>query len=132
LADRAETAVKRGRKRRAKTDRADSDLQLRLLLAGELPTSWIPPAQILELLLRVCGCARRSSTKRTACSSGCKRSCSISSAGRAEAEHPRRSRGVGEPRTSPTGRELVALALRMCDGIDRELRRGGPLLRWLN
>ena len=28
---------------------ADCDLQLRLLLAGELPESWIPPAQILEL-----------------------------------------------------------------------------------
>src|SRR5215218_4021542 len=49
LADRAETATRRGRKRRAKTDNADCDLQLRLLLAGELPESWIPPAQILEL-----------------------------------------------------------------------------------
>jgi transposase len=42
-------AARRGRKRRAKTDNADCDLQLRLLLAGELPESWIPPAQILEL-----------------------------------------------------------------------------------
>ena len=49
LADPAETAARRGRKRRAKTDNADCDLQLRLLLAGELPQSWIPPAQILEL-----------------------------------------------------------------------------------
>src|SRR5712691_4201154 len=53
LADPAETAAKRGRKRRAKTDRADCDLQLRLLLTGELPESWIPPAQILELRTRV-------------------------------------------------------------------------------
>src|SRR6266498_2165785 len=37
LADPAETAAKRGRKRRAKTDNADCDLQLKLLLAGELP-----------------------------------------------------------------------------------------------
>src|SRR5215211_9489691 len=49
LADPAETAARRGRKRRAKTDNADCDLQLRLLLGGELPESWIPPAQILEL-----------------------------------------------------------------------------------
>jgi hypothetical protein len=49
LADPAETAARRGRKRRAKTDNADCDLQLRLLLADELPESWIPPAQILEL-----------------------------------------------------------------------------------
>src|SRR5712691_7127247 len=53
LADPAETAAKRGRKRRAKTDNADCDLQLRLLLAGELPESWIPPAHILELRTRV-------------------------------------------------------------------------------
>src|SRR5216110_3385644 len=56
LADPAETAGKRGRKRRAKTDNADCDLQLRLLLAGELPELWIPPAHILELrtLVRLC------------------------------------------------------------------------------
>src|SRR5947207_9905391 len=53
LADPAETAAKRGRKRRAKTDNADCDLQLRLLLAGELPESWIPPVHILELRTRV-------------------------------------------------------------------------------
>src|SRR5438128_9081412 len=49
LADPAETAARRGRKRRAKTDNVDCDLQLRLLLAGELPESWIPPANMLEL-----------------------------------------------------------------------------------
>src|SRR5439155_17380145 len=49
LADPAETAARRGRKRRAKTDDADCDLQLRLLLADELPEAWIPPVQILEL-----------------------------------------------------------------------------------
>jgi transposase len=53
LADPAETAGRRGRKRRAKTDNADCDLQLKLLLAGELPESWIPPAHILELRTRV-------------------------------------------------------------------------------
>ena len=53
LADPAETAAKRGRKRRAKTDSADCDLQLRLLCAGELPESWIPPVHLLELRTRV-------------------------------------------------------------------------------
>jgi len=37
----------------AKTDSADCDLQLKLLLAGELPESWIPPAHLLELRTRV-------------------------------------------------------------------------------
>src|SRR5438034_6523124 len=53
LADPAETAAKRGRKRRAKTDRADCDLQLDLLLAASLPEVWIPPSQIVELRLLV-------------------------------------------------------------------------------
>src|SRR5712692_9886826 len=49
LADPAETAAKRGRKKRAKTDKADCDLQLDLLLAGRLPESWIPPFHMLGL-----------------------------------------------------------------------------------
>jgi transposase len=53
LADPAETAAGRGRKRRAKTDDADCDLMLGLLLGGELPEAWIPPARILELRTRV-------------------------------------------------------------------------------
>jgi hypothetical protein len=46
LCDPAETANRRGRKRRAKTDDSDCALQLRLLLAGELPDAWIPPAHL--------------------------------------------------------------------------------------
>src|SRR3989442_9285010 len=44
LADPAETAARRGRKRRAKTDSIHRDLQLKLPCAGELPEAWIPPA----------------------------------------------------------------------------------------
>jgi transposase len=48
LAEPADTAAARGRKKRAKTDRADARL-MRELLAGErLPECWIPPAEILE------------------------------------------------------------------------------------
>jgi transposase len=53
IADPAETAARRGRKRRAKTDRADCALLPKLLSARELPESWIPRAQILELRTRV-------------------------------------------------------------------------------
>ena len=49
LADPAETAARRGRKKRAKTDNADCDLMLELLLDRRLPESWIAPAHILEL-----------------------------------------------------------------------------------
>jgi transposase len=48
LADPAEVAVRRGKKRRAKTDRADAH-QLRQLLAEDrLPEAWLPPAQVRE------------------------------------------------------------------------------------
>src|SRR2546425_7139432 len=49
LADPAELSERRGPKRRAKTDHADCELMVNLLLEGRLPGSWIPPAHILEL-----------------------------------------------------------------------------------
>jgi transposase len=48
LADPAETAAARGRKRRAKTDRADAKLERELLADGRLPECWIPPGHILD------------------------------------------------------------------------------------
>lgn len=49
LAEPADTATQRGRKKRAKTDRADARL-LRELLAGDrLPESWVPPSHVLEV-----------------------------------------------------------------------------------
>jgi transposase len=48
LAEPADTAYARGRKRHAKTDKTDCR-HLRMLLAeGRLPECWIPPAHILE------------------------------------------------------------------------------------
>lgn len=48
LAEPADTAAARGRKRRAKTDRSDAKL-LRELLAGDrVPECYIPPAHVLE------------------------------------------------------------------------------------
>ena len=58
----------------AKTDSADCDLQLKLLLAGELPESWIPPAHLLELRTRVR--MRKVSISAPPGSSGCRRSSS--------------------------------------------------------
>ena len=49
LAEPAETAAKRGRKRRAKTDRSDARHLRELLRKDDLPESWIPPAQVLEV-----------------------------------------------------------------------------------
>src|SRR2546421_2551963 len=49
LAEPADTAAARGRKRRAKTDSADSAHLRELLAGGRLPTSWIPPQQVREM-----------------------------------------------------------------------------------
>jgi transposase len=121
LADPAETAAKRGRKRRAKTDSADCDLQLRLLCAGELPESWIPPAHILELRTRV----RMRKTlidQRTAWQQ--RLQAQLFHQGVPAGLRPRTRAGreaLAKAELSPAGRELVSLALRMIEAIDREL-----------
>jgi transposase len=53
LAEPAETAARRGAKKRAKTDRADARHLRELLMVGRLPESWIPPEHLLELRARV-------------------------------------------------------------------------------
>jgi transposase len=49
LAEPADTAALRGKKKRAKTDRADARHQRELLEQDRLPESWIPPGHILDL-----------------------------------------------------------------------------------
>jgi transposase len=53
LAEPAETAVRRGTKKRAKSDRADARHRRELLLVGRLPESWIPPGHLLDLRAKV-------------------------------------------------------------------------------
>jgi len=53
LAEPAETAARRGNKKRAKSDRADARHLRELLMIGRLPESWIPPDHVLDLRARV-------------------------------------------------------------------------------
>src|SRR6516162_3207015 len=53
LAEPAEAAALKGKKKRAKTDWADARHLRELLLIGRLPESWIPPTYILDLCARV-------------------------------------------------------------------------------
>jgi transposase len=48
LAEPADTAFARGRKRHAKTDKTDARHLRQLLAEGRLPECWIPPGRILE------------------------------------------------------------------------------------
>jgi transposase len=52
MAEVAETRALRGRKRRAKTDRADARWLRKLLSEGRLPEAWIPPDHICWLRIR--------------------------------------------------------------------------------
>jgi transposase len=128
LADPADTASRRGRKRRAKTDNADCDLQLELLLAGELPESWIPPAQILELRTRV-RLRKTLIDQRTAWLQRLR--AQLFHQGVPPGLKPRTAAGrraLAAVELSASGGEVVRLALRMLDTIDREL---APLDRTL-
>src|SRR5215217_712817 len=53
LAEPAETAARRGNKKRAKSDRADARHLRELVMVGRLPESWIAPEHLLELRARV-------------------------------------------------------------------------------
>ena len=48
VADPAEAAARRGRKKRAKTDRADARHLRQLFIDGRVPESWIPPGHVVE------------------------------------------------------------------------------------
>src|ERR1700761_1396766 len=48
VADPAELAGQRGRRRHAKTDRADARFMREQLQAGRVPECWVPPPRVLE------------------------------------------------------------------------------------
>src|SRR5947209_19589712 len=53
LAEPADTSALRGRKKHAKTDRADAKHLRELLMSGRLPECWIAPDHLLDLRARV-------------------------------------------------------------------------------
>jgi transposase len=121
LADPAETAARRGRKRRAKTDDSDCELQLRLLLAGELPEAWIPPVHILELRTRV-RLRKTLIDQRTAWLQ--RLQAQLFHQGVAAGLKPRTLAGrqqLASVDVSSAGRELIELCSRMLDQLDHEL-----------
>src|SRR6266568_2405913 len=124
LAEPADTAAARGRKRRAKTDPADAAHLRQLLAGGRLPTSWIPPQQVREMraVLELYKDLRDEHTAwvqrihATLFHHGVPQLGTggvASPAGRARLE-------AGEGLT-PAAREAVAVALRVLDALDVEL-----------
>jgi transposase len=102
--------------------------KLRLLLAGGLPESWIPPAQILKLRTRV---RMRKTLVDQPTGWQQRLQAQLFHQGVPGGLRPRTRAGreaLARVELWPAGRELVALALRMIDGIDREV---APLDRTL-
>jgi transposase len=121
LAEPAETAARRGKKKRAKNDRADARHLRELLMVGRLPESWIAPEHILDLRARVrlrhtLGEQRSEWQQRIQAvlyHHGCP---------------PRRQLLVGDGREwlasqplSATAREQVAVALAMIDALQAQI-----------
>ena len=121
LAEPADTAAARGRKKRAKTDRTDARLLRELLVQERLPESWIPPAHVQEvrLLARTylsLVAERRAWRQRVHAQlyhQGVPAiPALVTREGRAKLE---------AAQLSPDSRQAVEVALRMMAGIEREL-----------
>jgi transposase len=124
LAEPADTAAARGRKKRAKTDRADARL-LRELLAGDrVPECWIPPVQVLEhrALLECYHDLRRDHTAwvqrihATLFHQG-----APAFSGLAETGGPGHLTELAREHLSPAGQSQIAASLRMLDALETEL-----------
>jgi transposase len=125
LAEPADTAAARGRKQRAKTDRADARLQRDLLVQGRLPQCWIPPSHVLECraLLELYHDLRAEHTAwvqrihATLFHQGAPSlSCPLDSADGHE-----RLTELACQHLSPAGQCQIATYLRMLDALDAEL-----------
>jgi len=120
LAEPADTSSLRGRKKRAKTDRADARHLRSLLVEGRLPESWIPPAEVLEI--RIVGRSyvalmdqRRAWQQRIQAQlfhQGVQQHRGLlTEAGRTH---------LAEADLSPAGREMVEMAVRIIDTLGGE------------
>jgi transposase len=129
LAEPADTAALRGRKRHAKTDKADARHLRVHLLAGDLPECWIPPEHVLEAraavrLYKDLVDERGAWHQRTAATlfhQGVPAALS--------AAKPEGRAAALEAALSPAGRQAVDTALRQIDRLTAEL---DPLRRQLD
>jgi len=124
LAEPADTAAARGRKKRAKTDRADSKLLRELACEGRVPQCWIPPSVVLEnrALLECYHDLRREHTAwiqrihATCFHQGTAVLGAISTS-----DDVQRLRQTAATQLSPAGRVQIAVALAMLETLDTHL-----------
>jgi transposase len=124
LAEPADTAAARGRKRHAKTDKTDARLARDLLVQGRLPECWIPPAHVLECraLLELYHDLRAEHTtwvQRVHAVLFHQGAPAFGDLSRADA--PAQLAELARVRLSPAGQAQIATYLRMLDGLEAEL-----------
>lgn len=121
LAEPADTAERRGRKKRAKTDRADARLLRDLLLQQRLPESWIPPAHILETRTLVRTYTALMNERRTwqqRIHAQLFHQGAPEVAGMLTADG---RKGLAEAELSPAGRQVVDTALTVIGSLDAQI-----------
>ena len=123
---RPDTAAARGRKKRAKTDRADSRLMRDLLLQGRLPECWIPPEHVLECraLLETYHALRREHTawvQRAHAVLFHQGATRLREGGTGTAGGRELLREIAAGQLSPAGQQQIGLYLRMLEVTEAEL-----------
>jgi transposase len=122
LAEPAETSTLRGRKARAKTDRADARHLRELLAQGRLPEAWAPPQEILELRQRV-RLRKTLVDERTAWQQRIHALLFHHGIGRPRALLTREGRALLDRlELSPSARQALDIALAMIDAGDAQIR----------
>ena len=124
LAEPADTAALRGKKRHAKTDKTDARHLRVHLLAGDLPRCWIPPAQVLEARALL-GTYHDLRAEHTAWVQRIHAVLFHQGApavhGLTAADGRRRLEQAAAAHLSPAGRRQVSAGLHMIDALDGEL-----------
>jgi transposase len=121
LAEPAETAARRGNKKRAKNDRADARHLRELVMVGRLPESWIAPDHVLDLRaqvrLRHSLVAQRGEWQQRIQAvlyhHGCPQRCNLMT------EQGRR--WLAAQALPATAREQITVAVAMIEALDRQL-----------
>ena len=130
MAEQADTAFARGRKRHAKTDKTDSRHLRELLAEGRLPECWIPPSYILECraLLETYHDVRAGHTAQAQLRGVLPSGCAHAGDGALRTDRDLEAlRAAAAAHLSPAGQLQVATALDMLAGLEARLdvlRRG--------
>jgi transposase len=128
LAEPADTAAARGRKRRAKTDRADARLLRTLLTEDRLPECYIPPSPVLEYraLLELYHDLRREHTawvQRIHAVLFHQGAEQLGQGGLSTVEGRERLVEVAASQLSPAGQAQIATGLDMLEATERQLEQ---------